>query len=88
MSVVLCKESKLTCTVPGNVLGQSCAGLHWAAVGTGSGQEAAPPQLRRGPAAQRRPFINTTLKTGKFLKDLSNITPGCPEPSLLVRNSY
>lgn len=57
---MVCKESKLTCTVPGSVPGQSCAG-YWAAVGTGSGQETAPPQLHRGPAAQRRPSINTNL---------------------------
>ncbi len=46
----MCRERRLTCTVPGNVPGQSCAGL-WAA-GTGTGQETAPPRLHRGPAAQ------------------------------------
>lgn len=43
--------------MPGNVPGQSCAGF-WAAV-TGMDQETALPQLRQGPAAQRRPHINT-----------------------------
>ena len=49
----------LTCTVPGNVPGRSCAGL-WAD-GTGTGQETAPRQLHRGPAAQRKPPINNTV---------------------------
>lgn len=53
--------------MPGSVPGQSCAGL-WAA-GTGTAQETAPPQLHRGPAAQRRPPINTTLSHSQTPSD-------------------
>lgn len=54
---VVYEERRLTCTAPGNAPGQSCAGLR--AAGTGTGQETAPRQPPRGPAAQRRPPINT-----------------------------
>lgn len=47
----VCLWCKLTCTEPGNVPGQNCAGP-WAA-GTGSGQDAAPPQLHRDPAERK-----------------------------------
>lgn len=58
---VVCPERRLTCTAPGNVPWQSCAGLQ--AAGTGLGQETAPAPLHRGPAAQRRPPMNTFFKS-------------------------
>ena len=53
----LCFETKLTCTVPGNVPARSCAGP-WAAE-TGSDQDTGPPQFHQDPAAQRRWHTST-----------------------------
>lgn len=50
--IQLCLWYELTCTVPGNVPGQSCAGP-WAD-GTGLGREAAHPQLHLDPAANKQ----------------------------------
>lgn len=53
---VVCYEGRLTCTAPGNVLSQSCAGVR--AAGTGIGRESASPHLHRGPGAHLTPSIN------------------------------
>ena len=70
---VVWREVRLTCTVPGTVPGQSCAGLR--AAGTGMGQETAPPQLHRDPAAQRKPPISKKLSHCHIVQ---RSIKGCP----------
>ena len=82
---VICQGKRLTCTVPGNVPGQSCAGPRAAGTGTDQGRTA-PPQLRRGPAEKRKPPINTTLSHCQILQRSIRgcRCPDCQESSYCI----